>query len=167
MKKTWRWLGLAIYVAVIYATLGSVRAWADVLRQHGLAQGLYGLGLAILIAGLFWVGGWPVSFRLRLQRLGIAVLFLVTAGLLEFPEERMHLMEYGILGWMVGWALAGSERWPGWWPAGLALVWMVGYGDELIQAVLPNRVYDLRDILLNGFAGMAGLVVFNTNEHRM
>jgi competence protein ComEC len=41
----------------------------------------------------------------------------------------------------------------------MALVWMVGLGDELIQAVLPNRVYDVRDILLNGLAGMAGHII--------
>ena len=38
----------------------------------------------------------------------------------------------------------------------------VGWGDELVQGVLPNRVYDLRDVLLNAIAGALVVTVAAT-----
>jgi len=70
------------------------------------------------------------------------------------------VVEYSILGWLLGWALASSGKWPAWWWGGVLLAWLIGYGDEMIQWFLPNRVFDVRDILLNGIAGMVGLVIF-------
>ena len=42
------------------------------------------------------------------------------------------------------------------WAAGigaLVITGLVGWGDEGIQALLPNRVYDLRDAVLNLVGG--------------
>ncbi|MBN1254721.1 MAG: VanZ family protein [Deltaproteobacteria bacterium] len=44
------------------------------------------------------------------------------------------------------------------------LVFLTGCGDELIQGVVPNKVYDFRDILMNFTGGILGeliLVIFN------
>ena len=35
----------------------------------------------------------------------------------------------------------------------------IGWGDELVQAILPNRVYDLRDVALNAAGSVLGVVV--------
>ncbi|MBW1671509.1 MAG: VanZ family protein, partial [Deltaproteobacteria bacterium] len=147
----------------IYSTLGLVRGWSEILREHGLAQSITTLAVAFfLFLSISW--GWQRASRnQRLGRVGISILLVTGALLVNFPEERIHLVEYGLIGLMLGWALAGISRWPELWPLAVALVWMVGLGDELIQAVLPNRVYDVRDIVLNGLAGMAGLYLFETH----
>ena len=160
MRGRWRWGLLFAYIFFIYSTLGLVRSWVQILSEHGLLQSITGLSVALFLFSLIAWGWQEASGRQRLGRVGIGILLVAGALLVNFPEERIHLVEYGLIGLMLGWALAGISRWPEWWPLGVALVWMVGLGDELIQAVLPNRVYDVRDIVLNGLAGMAGLYLF-------
>lgn len=44
------------------------------------------------------------------------------------------------------------------------IVFLVGLGDEIIQGILPNRMYQFTDVLLNFFGGILGeliLIVFN------
>lgn len=166
MRGRWRWGLLCAYIFLIYSTLGLVRGWSEILSEHGLAQSITRLAVGLfLFLSIGW--GWQrASGRQRLGRVGIGILLVTGALLVNFPEERIHLVEYGLIGLMLGWALAGISRWPELWPLAVALVWMVGLGDELIQAVLPNRVYDVRDIVLNGLAGMAGLYLFETHCER-
>jgi VanZ family protein len=43
--------------------------------------------------------------------------------------------------------------------AGAALGSAIGYGDELLQAVVPGRHYDLRDVAMNALGAVLGMVV--------
>ena len=67
------------------------------------------------------------------------------------PEERTHLFEYGIVAVLIYQALSerpqNGRRVPV--PALLALVVtaLLGWLDEGIQALLPNRVYDNSTVL--------------------
>ncbi len=151
---------VAGYVVLIYSTLGYVRCFSDSLRSKGIL-GIVTLAILFLLCG---------AVLLRLRRLSslhsrIVIVLLLGISLLSslflpFPEERLHVVEYGILGWLLGWALALSEKWPARCWGGVLSVWLIGYGDEIIQWFLPNRVFDVRDILLNGIAGMVGLAIF-------
>ena len=166
MRARWRWALLCLYIFSIYSTLGLVRGWAQILYKYGLVQSMTGLSVAVfLFLSIAW--GWQrASAGQRLGRLGIGIFLVMVALLLDFPVERIHIVEYGLIGLMLAWALAGISRWPGWWPLAVILVWMIGWGDELIQAVLPSRVYDVRDIVLNGVSGMAGLYLFEAHCKR-
>ncbi len=46
-----------------------------------------------------------------------------------------------------------------WFSFGLAflITLLCGWGDEGIQHILPNRVYDIKDVRLNGMSGLLGL----------
>jgi VanZ family protein len=78
------------------------------------------------------------------------------------PEERTHLFEYGIPAVLVYEALServrNGRRVPV--PAVLTVVVtaLLGWLDEGIQALLPNRVYDLRDVGVNALAGLMAIV---------
>ena len=163
MKARWRWALLFLYIFLIYSTLGLVRRWVQILYEHGLVQNMTGLTVVLFLAlSIAW--GWQEASAVqRLGRVGIGIFLVIVALFLEFPVERIHIVEYGLIGLMLGWALSGISCWPKWWPLAVILVWMVGWGDELIQAVLPSRVYDVRDIVLNGFSGIAGLYIFETH----
>ena len=77
------------------------------------------------------------------------------------PEERTHLFEYGIVAVLIYQALAergrNGRRVPV--PAALALVTAVllGWLDEGIQALLPNRVYDTFDVASNSLAALIAI----------
>ncbi|RMH60568.1 MAG: VanZ family protein, partial [Bacteroidetes bacterium] len=74
------------------------------------------------------------------------------------PEERTHLIEYGVVAVLVFEALteraSRGRRVP--LPPVLAVVATSVFGtlDELIQGILPNRVFALRDILFNVLASV-------------
>jgi VanZ family protein len=72
-------------------------------------------------------------------------------------EERTHLFEYGLVAILIHQALAERKR-HGRQIAAPALCAVVatsllGWLDEAIQWLMPNRAYDLRDVGLNALAG--------------
>ena len=157
-KHLWLW-ALALVIA-IYATLGLAGTLADVLRDRNLLDASFGFGLLVVVAVIigsgirrkpgkreFWVAAGVVTvYGFAILRMGIG------------PEERTHLIEYGIVAVLVYQALLERRR-NGrdvWYPALLAIVStsLVGVVDELIQAVLPNRVFDIRDMGFNALAAL-------------
>jgi len=85
------------------------------------------------------------------------LLTIIYMYFLEFTEERIHLIEYGILGSMV--LKTVKER--TWKQVGFAFgfVSLIGCGDEFIQWLLPSRVGDFRDIIMNIVGGGLGIWV--------
>ena len=107
-RRLWLWT-LAVAVA-IYSTLGLAGTLAAELRKYGLLDAstlglfaLFLLGATILTLGL----------RVRPSGIEIAVMFGVAFAYLllilrstYLPEERTHLMEYGVVGVFIHAALA-------------------------------------------------------------
>ena len=77
------------------------------------------------------------------------------------PEERTHLFEYGIVAVLIYQALGersqNGRRVRA--PAALALVVaaLLGWLDEGIEALLPNRVYDTFDVASNALAALMAI----------
>lgn len=156
-RRLWGWT-LAV-VATIYSTLGLAATLAGFLRNRGLLDDLFVLGLiligaAILAQGLTWR---PRGIELVVA-LGIVATYLLVFARMAIPEERTHLIEYGVVAVFVNEALTerASQGRHVPVPALLAVLAtaMVGLLDECIQAFLPNRVFDYRDILFNGLAAV-------------
>jgi hypothetical protein len=167
MPAGWRWWGaLGLYVALIYVALPlGPRVGLAVLRT-GPGSWLLGPGLTVLaLAGVVFLGlrmrrrGAPAwaYVALALAGVGYAVGF---AWLRSQRLERTHLPEYGLAAYLA-WRAVGPLA-PGalsGYAAAALLGAAIGYGDELIQAVLPGRVYDLRDVALNAIGALLGIVV--------
>ena len=158
-RRLWLWT-LAVVVA-IYATLGLTGTLAGALREYGLLDA----SIWVLFA-MFLVGATIVTQGIKARPHGaeIAILLGVTAVYLllflrstALPEERTHLMEYGVLGVLIHEALAErasqGRRVP--LPPVLAVLAtaVLGVFDECIQWFLPNRAFDPQDILFNLLAG--------------
>lgn len=146
-------------VVAIYSTLGWLPTLAKFLRDRGLIDGVFMLGLiligtAILAQGLRWR---PHGAEIGVA-LGIVAAYLLVFARMAIPEERTHLIEYGVVAVFVNEALTerASQGRDVPVPALLAVLAtaMVGLLDECIQAFLPNRVFDYRDILFNGLAAV-------------
>ncbi|MYA05004.1 MAG: VanZ family protein [Caldilineaceae bacterium SB0664_bin_22] len=156
-RRLWGWT-LAV-VAAIYSTLGLAATLAEFLRNRGLFDDLFVLGLiligaAILAQGLTWR---PRGIEIVVT-LGIVATYLLVFARMAIPEERTHLIEYGVVAVFINEALTerASQGRHVPVPALLAVLAtaMVGLLDECIQAFLPNRVFDYRDILFNGLAAV-------------
>jgi hypothetical protein len=158
------WLWTLLVVIGIYATLNPARALAGALHDLGLIS-------ASVWLALFMTGAAVVSLGLKARPRGVeigvalgiaAVYLLVFVRMAVPPEERTHLFEYSIVGALIYQALI--ERWSNGrrvpTPAVFAvmLTALVGWLDEGIQWLLPNRVYDPFDILVNFLAGLMAVV---------
>jgi hypothetical protein len=164
-----RWLAVGAYAAAIYATLpvGSTIG-RTIVRSAGGAW-LFGPGAGVLVAvgALVLVAtlvrrGAPASAyaMLAATALGYAVALAWLSGQ---KLERIHLPEYGLAAWLAFWAAGATVATPG---ARFALAAVVasalGWGDELLQKVVPGRVYDLRDVAANAVGAVLALALLAT-----
>lgn len=157
-RRLWL-LALAVVVA-IYSTLGLARTLADELRNRELLDTVFFLGFLVMIATVVIVG-----LKTRLPNaaevavlLGVAVVYLLVFLRMAIPEERTHLIEYSVLALLIHEAL--SERRsrgrhvPVPAPLAIAVVTLLGTLDEVIQVILPGRVFDPIDIGFNVLAAV-------------
>ncbi len=144
---------------------------AEQLRTAGLLRiSVILLFTACTFLALGWRYRTSSKGRLTLRLALIALLTAVALFMKGLPEERLHFLTYGLLGWMICWSLESGQQnrlrgAAGWLFAGV-LVWLAGGIDECIQWWLPGRVFDIRDILFNGIAGMLGISLFATGIRR-
>ena len=157
------WFCALAVVAAIYSTLGLAGTLAEVLRDHNLLAGSLLFLMFLTLAAIVGSG-----IKRRPGRREVWVVLGVTAvygmAVLRMggsPEERTHLFEYGIVAVLIHQALAersrNGRRVPV--PAALALVpaALLGWLDEGIQALLPNRVYDTFDVASNALAAVIAI----------
>ena len=74
---------------------------------------------------------------------------------LDVWAERVHFIQYGLLGLLVSMAYKISS-FKMLLVSGLLIV-SVGLVDEIIQWYLPNRYGDIRDVVMNSLGGVSGL----------
>jgi hypothetical protein len=178
------WLLAAVLVVLIYGSAYFVQFLLLALRERGALEptiwGAFGLTAAVGLGFLVRQrpGPWEVALLAT-----AAVGYVLWLRHLTIIQERIHLIQYGALGGLVYAAL--RERWGAgsdhessrpsdrepeevtpvrWWrrrpAAGAILIsGAAGWGDELVQGILPNRVYDLRDVALNTEAAALFVVV--------
>ncbi|MEA2114970.1 MAG: VanZ family protein [Thermodesulfobacteriota bacterium] len=126
--------------------------------------------MAFTLPALRWRYATTAKNRMFLRVVLIMALLLIALFMPGLPEERLHFLTYGLLGWLICWSVEAMEEnenslWSrtGWLLPCL-LVWLAGGIDELIQWWLPVRVFDVRDIIFNGVAGMLGIATFATGS---
>lgn len=144
------WFFIASYIAVIYLTLPVMR------HLLGFFYNLVGRpavrhSITVLIAGFALYVFSVLSRRVSAFRAVLPVALLcILAAYVKTPEERIHFIEYGVLGFLVLKTGRGVF---------FALLFsaVVGGVDELIQHFLPNRVGDMRDVLMNAAGGALGV----------
>jgi hypothetical protein len=174
------WSAAGLCVALIYSTLSLARPVAEALRERnllGFVVGLVFIGIAGLIAWRLVLARPERRTVLTVALIGGVYLVLLTA-IPMLPEERLHFLEYGLVAMLIYEALKerrarqnemGSTA-PGAHPGPFLLAFLstlaLGWIDEGIQALLPSRVYDLRDVGFNALAGLLSLSTLRLVERR-
>ena len=152
-----RWAAAAAWTALIYLTLPAAPAvWRGFLSATGGAgrhAAVAGLAVVALLAVAVIVQLRPPAARL-LGLIAIAAAYAAALTLMPLTAgERTHLLSYGVLAWLALRALELDLDRPVSAVAAVALVAVLGLGDELIQGALPNRVFEWKDVLLNVLSG--------------
>ena len=150
------WCCLLAVVFAIFSTLRLTPLLAEYFRDSVWLAVAFLLGMFLVASTILTQGlktrpsglGWGVG-------LGVATVFYMVLVRMAIPEQRSHLIEYGVVGVIVYEALAERAshrdvRHPGLLAAAIAT--LVGVTDECIQFLLPNRVFELQDILFNSLA---------------
>ena len=158
------WLWALIVLVAIFATLGPVGTLVEALRGRTLLR-LSGALVLLLVAGVI-VGLWARR-RPSLSEIGVTAgamaVYLLAWIRMQHPEERTHLIENGLVAVLIHQALIERLRHKRreLKTAVLAVVVtaLLGWLDEGIQAILPNRYYDIRDVGFNALAGLMAVTV--------
>lgn len=173
------WLAAGLCLLLIYFSVPIARPITEWLRTRDLLRlavsaSFVTSGVIALWALLRRRPGWRVSIT-AIAIAGAYAFLLVGIDLL--PEERLHFLEYGIFAGFVYQALRERRRSacevgrsPGRRAlppaAGAVLVTAAaGWLDEGIQAVLPTRFYDLRDVAFNALGGILAVSAMKLIEY--
>jgi len=162
-----RWKWVLLYTSILYGTVYFLPWIGKTLNQCGMGWIIrYGPVALILVAGGVFLERLcrPETKRKKTLLVSMTVIGAVYAWLLttlsSFPVERAHLLEYGLLGFLVFRTLEGRhETWRLYFYS-FVIVLMIGFFDEVLQGILPGRYYDVRDIGLNVVSGALGIASF-------
>ena len=143
MSITSLWIGLIFLNSLLgrqlYNRVQSLGGWT--------------LFLLILLTLSFWCIRYAAHF-IRKERARESLIYLsigiTSCFLLELPEERVHILLFGFLGFLLG---IHSQRPALHW---ILLGLIIAALDEGLQALLPYRVGDLRDIIINALSLLLG-----------
>jgi hypothetical protein len=175
------WIAVAVAVGLLLAALYPLQFVLDALRARNLLRlSIAGTFLlcAATVAGALVRRRAPLGAWLVLVLGGVVYAALALA--MEVPQERLHLVEYGALALLLRAAFAehfaehfarrladhrvrvASESGPVNPVPNLDILTVgaataIGWLDEAVQGILPNRQYDLRDVGFNAVA--AGLAL--------
>src|SRR3989344_7541905 len=159
-KKYWAWA--TGWTLAIYATLYPVRPVCEFLKKiipFDLWVNILIFGCLSVIAGFF-----PRKYKMT-NGFGYVLLLLAISGYayglvtIPYPEEKIHFIEYGILAYLIFRALQLDQGARAAYAGAFALTAALGWGDEGIQHLLPNRYYQTSDVVLNAVSGLLGLIL--------
>ena len=156
---------ITIFVgAFIIASASFVRQAIEFMR------GLIGKEAVVALTGSLIIGACLALLIYVIKKKGfrenaVPLILVLTAGLIlvwqiETYVERIHLMEYGILGWMATRDLMKDKKRGKDFILACLFCMIAGILDEAFQMVLPYRVFDIRDIAFNALGGVWGAVLY-------
>ena len=160
MGRRWARIALPLYLGAIYSTLGVIRVLSNALRDAGVLRLTVGVTFAVTAVALLALLG--VRGLLKTSRTWVTLIISGAAygaalSQMDSPEEKIHFIEYGAVAVLA--FFAAPERFEGVKRYVVAALFTLAAGwlDEGIQALLPSRYYDLRDVAFNALAGVFAL----------
>lgn len=156
------WILLLLVLMAIYATLAFGEPLSGVVRDSSLLTAGFFLCLIMMAAT-------SVTHGLRVKPrgaevavwLGISAVYLLLFLRIAAGAERSHLFEYSVVAVLMHMVLVerknNGRRVPV--PALFAILGtcILGFIDEALQALVPSRVYDIRDVVFNVIAATAAI----------
>jgi VanZ family protein len=136
----------------------------DLFKSHfGKQNFIVLVGLATLAFGLIFII-FILKNKPNIIKVSILLLVLLV-GLafswrMKIPQERIHILEYGLLGWLAGRDMIGKDKKTK--RIILACLFSISIGllDEGFQKILPYRIFDVRDIRINVLSGIWGVILY-------
>ena len=158
-NKSFVWFLIACYMTLIYSTLYIMRPILNFLKAtlgdyFSPSIAIIFLIILSLVLAHIISNRERYSVRQYLWFSFICCLYGLVIYILELPEEQVHFIEYGILSALIYLALTHDINNRSIFFISSLIVFVFGAIDEVVQWVLPNRIFDIRDIVMNGIAGI-------------
>ncbi|MFL2747937.1 MAG: VanZ family protein [bacterium] len=157
IKKIWKII--LIYIFFIYISLPYFPVFVSFLKNYISKDTLNISSLLFCVSFFLILSKWIYDKQYKFAQyiLIISPLLLLTymSFSLDVWAERVHLIQYGLLGLLVSWANKISSL--NMLLASGLFIMSVGLVDEIIQWYLPNRYGDIRDVVMNSLGGLSGL----------
>ena len=159
VSKNILWVFIIIYVLFIYVSLPFFPAFISVLRSFISKELLNLLSLVLSVSFFLLLSVWIYNKKYKVNQFLIIIsplLLLTYLSLsLDVWVERIHFVEYAVLGLLI--SLAVNVRTLYGIISTCCFIILIGVVDEIIQWFLPNRVGDMRDVIMNSVGGLSGL----------
>lgn len=169
--QDWKQILLIVHILFIFLLVPTARFLERQVRLGLGEQGMKGVLLACVTVAVLTLIGVArrrqlslvsISFRLSIVLFGGAVL---SQGLDLLPVELFHVFLYGTLYWtcrlidrpLFGMPVIASS---------FLITQVVSLIDELLQALHPERYFDLRDLLLNLVSALFGVLLYPVLSRR-
>jgi len=158
-KKFFAWLWVGVGALSILAIVPLARAIQGFVTAHW-GRALFGYAVIAAIAVALGSLIYVLFFRLKIRAVSqyvwlalIAAFYLYdTLQLWKAPEEAVHFLEYGLLGFFLFRALSLTIRDRSIYFVAFFAGSLIGICDEIFQWAFPGRYWDLRDVELNALA---------------
>jgi glycopeptide antibiotics resistance protein len=161
-----KWSYVIVLVFFIYSTLYIVRPILDYLRENIACLDILGNILLAVVGSFFVLMVFVLKAKGNIRKrtthfllICAALLYVSIIWNIEYAEEKIHFFEYGLLAWLIYRALDGDLKGKSLFACSFVAVSIIGWGDEWIQYLLPNRYYDIRDVIMNATGGLMGLII--------
>lgn len=167
------WLWVVLFTIVIYATLPIAPVlWRIFARRAGDQAEVVVLGGLLLTAvGVLWFAlrnSGPIGIGRITALAAVGVAYAAIIATVELtPAEKLHFLYYGFLAILVYRALGldlGGGRLV---LTTVIVVAVIGYGDEVLQGMIPRRHFEWKDVALNAVSGLlatALILIFKQPE---
>jgi hypothetical protein len=158
-KAFFAWLWVALCILAIFLVVPLARTIQKfVTARWGRALFAYGVLTATAVAFLAIIS--YLVFRLKIRSPSNYAWLAAVAGLYIYftlqlwraPEEAVHFLEYGLLGFFLFRALSHSIRDKSIYLTAFFIGSLTGIFDEILQWAMPGRYFDFRDAGLNALA---------------
>jgi hypothetical protein len=158
-KRLFAWLWVALCILAIFLVVPLARAIQNFVAARW-GRALFGYGVLAATAAAFLAAIYVLAFRLKIRPLSNYLWLATVAGayiyvtlqLWRAPEEAVHFLEYGLLGYFLFRALSLSIRDKSIYLTAFLIGSLVGIFDEILQWAMPGRYWDFRDAGLNALA---------------
>lgn len=161
-RRAWIYVGLMMGLILIVLPITPI-LWRTGTRIFGAR--INSVGYVISVLAFLWI----VIYLVRRWSAFGPFRFLLIAGLAcvyfyllrfhcKFPAEQLHLVEYGLLVYFLYRALRIDFSKTTSYAVSFLISSGYGFLDEVIQYVLPNRFFEIRDLMTNLMASALGLL---------
>jgi hypothetical protein len=160
-EKPWQsWTWVVLWTLIIFISIPLARKIQAVVAGRWGRDAFAWFTVSCILLATLGAVRYALRHRRRIGGAGLAWLAACSAGYLYYayvlravPEETLHFLQYGMLGYLVFRALSHNIRDVAIYFNAAAACALIGALDEVIQWITPQRYFDWRDVKLNAVSG--------------